>query len=149
MIEIAYDPSAYLLCAIAAGARTNAENEKLVHAIEELDRHGVAHDHSVAVALELAPGSEPLDAHWRRRLALQRQGMKAPRVFHSIITTSKVLRGVLTAMNWISPAPPHVKSVHHATREEAAAWLEIVHGPTTDRTRNLFAQISAPVAKAR
>jgi|HubBroStandDraft_4_1064222.scaffolds.fasta_scaffold57829_1 hypothetical protein len=149
MIEIAYDPSLHLLCGIVAGVRTNAENEKLVAAITDLDRHGVAHKHVVAFALELTPGSQPPDAHWRRRLALQRQGMKAPRVFTSIITTSTVLRGVLTAMNWVSPPPPHVKAVHHAARDEAAAWIEIVHGVPIHKTRNLFAQISGPTAVAR
>jgi hypothetical protein len=149
MIEIAYEPSSHLLCSIAAGVRSSADNEQLFAAIDELDRHGVVHQHSVAVALELAHGSEPLDAYWRRRFAVQRQGMKAPRAFHAVITTSKVLRGVLTAINWIGPTPPHVKSVHHGTRQEAAAWLEIVHGAPVDETLDLFARISWPVAKAR
>jgi len=149
MIQLAYDPSAHLLCAVASGQRSSTENEKLVAAIDELDRDGVAYKHTVALALELSPTSAPPDAYWRRRFAIQRQGMKAPRVFTSIITTSKVLRGVLTAMNWISPMPPHVKSVHHVTIDEAAAWLEIVQGAKGDRTRRLFAQMAVPLAKAK
>lgn len=149
MIRLAYEPFAHLLCAVASGERSGAENEKLIAAIDELDRHGVAHEHAVAFALELSARSTPPDAHWRQRFAMQRQGMKAPRVFTSIITTSQVLRGVLTAMNWISPTPPHVKSVHHATIDEAAAWIEIVQGTRAEKTRSLFARMAAPLAKAR
>jgi hypothetical protein len=102
----------------------------------------------VALILELMPGTEPPDAFWRRRFAVQRQAMRAPCVFTSIVTTSKVLRGVLTAINWISPAPAHVKSVHHATVDEAAAWIEIVQGCASDKVRALFSQIGAPPGKA-
>jgi hypothetical protein len=149
MLQIAYDPEAHLLCAAAAGARSDAENEQLISAIYELDRHGVAHNHAIAWALDLAPGSEPTDAHWRRRFALQRDELKAPRVFAAMVTTSQVQRGVLTAMNWISPSPPRVKYVHHATVDEAAAWIAIVQGAPAERTRSLFAQMAAPLAKAR
>jgi hypothetical protein len=149
MIELAYDPASHLLACIASGVRSTAENERLLAAIDELDRGGRADRHPVGFLLELANGSSPPDAHWRRRFAEQRQAMKAPRVFTAIVTTSTLLRGVLTAMNWISPPPVHVKSVHHATREEAEAWLELVQGTRIAIIRRLFARLSLPHARAR
>ncbi len=148
MIELAHNRSLHLLCCVVSGVRTAAENEKLVAAIEELDREGSAKNHPVAFLLELSPGSEPPDAYWRRRFANQRKSLKAPRVFTAIVSTSKVQRGVLTAMNWISPLPAHVESVHHATREDAAAWIERVQGAPVDATRQLLGLLVTPLAKA-
>jgi hypothetical protein len=148
MIAIAYDPSLHVLCARASGRQISSENEKVFAAIAELDRNGRAGKHVVAFILDLVPGAEPLDAYWRRRFAEQRKDLGAPGVFISMVTTSRILRGVLTAMNWINPEPPHVNSVHHATWEEAAAWVETVQGTPVEAIRKLFGRLpSAPEAK--
>jgi hypothetical protein len=148
MIGLAYDSSIHVLCARSAGPQVAAENETLMAAVEDLDRNGRTDKHAVAFILDLSPGVEPPDAHWRRRFAEQRKNMGAPRVFIAIITTSAVLRGVLTAMNWVSPEGPHVKTVHHATFEEAAAWVELVQGTRIASLRALFAKLPvAPVSK--
>ena len=138
MITIAYDPSLHVLCGRVSGPQSNAENEKLLAAVDELDRDGRAQKHPVAFMLDLTNNVEPPDAHWRRRFADQRKRLGSPAVFISIVTTSRVLRGVLTAMNWISPEAPHVKSVHHATCDESAAWIEQVHGAPAAAVRNLL-----------
>jgi hypothetical protein len=144
MIELAYNRSLHLLCARASGRQVAAENEKLVAAVAELDRDGHADKQAVAFLLDLAPSVEAPDAYWRRRFAEQRKASVAPRVFNAIITTSRLLRGVLTAMNWISPEAPHVKSVHHATWDEAAAWIELVQGTPIVATRHLFGRLAPP-----
>jgi hypothetical protein len=143
VIAIAYEASLHVLCARSSGPQVYAENEKLVTAIAELDRNGRAAKHVIAFILDLAPGVEPPDAYWRRRFAEQRKGLEAPGVFISIVTTSRVLRGVLTAMNWISPEGPHVKSVHHATWEEAAVWVERMQGTSVVAIRSMFARLPA------
>jgi hypothetical protein len=146
MIAIAYEASLHVLCARSSGPQVYAENEKLVTALAELDRNGRAAKHIIAFILDLTPGVEPPDAYWRRRFAEQRKGLEAPGVFISIVTTSRVLRGVLTAMNWISPEGPHVKSVHHATWEEAAAWVERMQGTSVVAIRSMFARLPATSA---
>lgn len=148
MIELAYNPSLHLLCARVSGGQVAAENERLIAAVAELDRGGQADNRAVAFLLDLAPDAEAPDAYWRRRFAEQRKASAAPRVFNGIVTTSRLLRGVLTAMNWISPEAPHVTSVHHAKWEEAAAWIELVQGTPIAATRKLFGCLaSAPAAK--
>ncbi|HEX3772131.1 MAG TPA: hypothetical protein VHV30_14745 [Polyangiaceae bacterium] len=147
MIEFAYNPSLNVLCARASGAQVAAHNEKLVVAIDELDRHGRTENHPVAFLLELAPDCEAADPHWRRRFAGQRRSMTAPRAFISVITTSRVLRGVMTAMNWINPDPPHVNSMHHATREESMAWIELVQGTPVSALSKMFDRIAVPSRK--
>jgi hypothetical protein len=148
MIAIAYEPSLHVLCARSSGPQVSAENEKLVTALAELDRNGRTAKHVVAFILDLVPGAEPPDAYWRRRFAEQRKGLEAPGVFIAIVTASRVMRGVLTAMNWISPEGPHVKTVLHATWEEAAAWVERMQGTSVVAIRNVFSRLPpAPEAK--
>jgi hypothetical protein len=146
MIAIAYEASLHVLCVRSSGPQVYAENEKLVTALAELDRNGRSAKHVVAFILDLAPGFEPPDAYWRRRFAEQRKGLEAPGVFIAIVTTSRVMRGVLTAMNWISPEGPHVKSVQHATLEEAAAWVERMQGTSVAAIRSMFARLPSPSA---
>jgi hypothetical protein len=150
MIDLAYNPSLNVLCIRASGPQVASENEKLMAAVDELDRDGRTQKRPVAFILDLHPGAEPPDAHWRKRFAEQRKNMGAPRVFIAVVTTSRVLRGVMTAMNWISPDPPHVRSVNHATVEEAAAWVELVQGTPVAALRSLFGRVApAPVAPAK
>jgi len=146
MIELAYNQSLHLLCARASGRQVAAENEKLIAAVAQLDRDGQADKQAVAFLLDLTPNVEAPDAHWRRRFAEQRNASAAPRVFNAIVTTSRLLRGVLTAMNWISPEAAHVKSVHHATWEEAASRIELVQGTPIAATRHLFGRLAPPPA---
>jgi hypothetical protein len=141
MIELAYNPLLHVLCTRASGAQVAAENENLMATIDKLDRNGCTEKHPVAFLLELMPGCDAPDAHWRRRFAEQRK-MTAPQVFVTVITTSALLRGVMTAMNWISPDPPHVKSMHHATREEAMAWIELVQGTPLSSLTSLFDRLA-------
>jgi hypothetical protein len=141
VIAIAYDPTLHVFCARVSGTQTQGDNEKLLAAVDELDRNGSAQKRRVAFILDLAPGVEPPSPHWRRRFAEQRKGMRSPAVFIAIVTTSRVLRGVLTAMNWISPEAAHVKSEHHATWEEAAAWVERSQGTPVTAIRGLFGRL--------
>jgi hypothetical protein len=141
MIELAYNRSLHLLCARAGGGQVPADNERLIAAVAQLDRDGQADRQAVAFLLDLAPDAEAPDAYWRRRFAEQRKAAAAPRVFNAVVTTSRLLRGVLTAMNWVSPEPAHVKSVHHATWDEAAAWIELVQGTPVGATRSLFGRV--------
>jgi hypothetical protein len=141
MIELAYNPSLHLLCARASGRMLAADNESLIAAVAELDRRGVVEKHATAFLMDLVPNAEAPDAYWRRRFAEQRKASAAPRVFNAVVTTSRLLRGVLTAMNWVSPEAPHVKSIHCATWDEAASWLELVQGTPVAATRSLFGRL--------
>jgi hypothetical protein len=142
MIDVAYDRALHLLCARAFGRQVAADNEKLIAAVAELDRDGQADKRAIAFLIDLAPDAEAPDAYWRRRFAEQRRASAAPRVFNAIVTTSRLLRGVLTAMNWVSPEAPHIKSVHFATWDEAASWIEIVQSTPIAATRDLFGRLA-------
>jgi hypothetical protein len=63
------------------------------------------------------------------------------------VTDSAIMRGVLTAMSWISPEPARITSVTHATFEESAAWVEREQGTSTTLLRTLLDRANASTRK--
>jgi hypothetical protein len=128
MLRLSIDPEAHVMLASMAGGQTSAEHERVYAAIEKLDRGGRERAHPIAMVFVVSRDNPAPDADWRRRFAVQRKELGSPGVFLSIVTQSPIMRGVLTAMNWIVPQPPHMTSVTHATFDECAAWIERVQG---------------------
>jgi hypothetical protein len=128
MLKISTDLNAHVMVAAMASGQTQEEHGQVYAAIAELDRGGREHAHPIAFVYLVAPDNSAPDAHWRRRFAEQRRTFGSPRVFLSIVTQSAVIRGVLTAMNWIVPQPRMMTSTTHRTFEECATWIEQVQG---------------------
>jgi hypothetical protein len=147
MVNLAYDSATHVLVGYVVGQPTAAENEVFMAEIDKLDRNGRDHGRTVAMLLVLGPDAQAPDAHWRRRFAEQRKALVAP-VYASVVTTSAVLRGVLTAMNWMFTPPSHVKTQHHATFEEGAAWIERSQGTPQATLRRLYEEVLPRVTKA-
>jgi hypothetical protein len=143
MINLTYEATRNVLVAFVAGSMDNASNERLYAAVDSLDRGGKERNEPVALVIYLNADAEPLNAHWRKRFADQRKNMAAPRAFISVITQSAVLRGVMTAMNWINQPPAHIKSQNHATFEESAAWIELCQGAPRAVLRRLLDEASS------
>lgn len=139
MVSLAYDLATHVLVGYVGGQATAAENEVLMAEIDKLDRNGRHRGKTVAMLLVLGPDAQAPNAHWRR-LAEQRKALVAP-VYISVVTTSAVLRGVLTAMNWMFTPPSHVKTQHHATFEEGAAWIELSQGTPQATLRRLYKEV--------
>jgi hypothetical protein len=125
MFSLNYDGVRHVLVGYAGpGARADAEYERILEAIEKLDRDGKLANKTVAFVLVIDAQSEAPPPKYRRRLAEQRRELTSPQVLMAIVSPSALTRGVLTAMNWVSPPPAHVKMANPATIEEAAAWVE-------------------------
>jgi hypothetical protein len=67
----------------------------------------------------------------------------------AIVSSSALTRGVMTAMNWVSPPPAHVQMVNHATIEEAAAWVERLQGTPRATVQRMFEEARARASTAR
>jgi hypothetical protein len=148
MLKLAYDPELHVLVVGISGPQSSADHEKVLGAVDTLDRNGRDKARKVGLILLLGADTQPPNAHWRRRYAEQRKAFKASAVYTSVVTQSAILRGVMTAMNWISPDPPHVKSVHHATFREAATWVEQMQGTSVANLRRLHDEADPGGARA-
>jgi hypothetical protein len=63
------------------------------------------------------------NATWRRRFAKSRSKNLFPFLFVTV-TSSQLLRGVLTMVNWVSPPHQNSSTASMASFDEAVAWLE-------------------------
>lgn len=150
MFFLSYDPSRHALVGFAApGARTDADYEQTLAAVEKLDRDGKLANKPIAFVLVVDTHSERPAPKWRRRLAEQRRDLTSPQVFMTIVSPSALTRGVMTAMNWVSPPPAHVQMVNHATIAEAAAWIERLQGTSGATVQRMFEEARARASTAR
>jgi hypothetical protein len=95
MLQIAHDPGSHVLCVLVGGRQNEIDNQQLYDAMDLLDRTGREKGRAVAMLMELLPGTEPLNAYWRKRFAEQRKQLSAPRALLAVVTDSSILRGVL------------------------------------------------------
>ena len=137
MVKLSTDFNAHVMLASMAGGQTTAEHERVYAAIAELDRSGQGHSAPIGFVYLVARDNPAPDAYWRRRFAQQRKTFGSPHVYLSIVTQSPLMRGVLTAMNWIVPQPRHMTSQTHATFDECATWIESVQGTSPAVLRRL------------
>ena len=150
MFSLVYDEVRHVLVGFAApGARTDADYERTLAAVAKLDRDGKAANKPTAFVLVVDTNSERPPPKWRRRLAEQRSELTSPRVLMAIVSPSALTRGVMTAMNWVSPPPAHVQMVNHATIEEAAAWVERLQGTPHATVQRMFEEARGRISPAR
>jgi hypothetical protein len=143
MLDLSLDLGARVLVASMAGGQVAADHERVYAAIEDLDRRGRELARPIAMIFVVGPDNPAPDAYWRRRFAEQRKTFGSPHVYLSMVTQSAIMRGVLTAMNWIAPEPPNMTSATHATFEESAAWVEVQQGTPRTVLRALLADAQA------
>ena len=148
MVKLSTDFTAHVMLASMAGGQTTAEHERVFAAIAELDRSGHGRNAPIGFVYLVARDNPAPDAYWRRRFAEQRKTFGSPRVYLSIVSQSALIRGVLTAMNWIAPQPANMTSVTHATFEECATWMERVQGTSPAVLRRLRDEATPPAGKA-
>jgi hypothetical protein len=146
MFSLSYDERLHVLVGFAGpGARADADYERVVTSIAKLDEDGARAKARVAFVLVIDAGSEAPPPVWRKRLAEQRKTFKSPAVFMAIVSPSALTRGVLTAMNWISPPPEHVQTANPGTIGEAAVWVERQQGTTRGIVQRMAEETRARV----
>ena len=103
---------------------TDADFEGYVAGIELVKNWHRASTSGVNAAcaiLVVEPGSVIPNAHWRKRIAEVSKDVKPP-AFFAVVSTSAIVRGTVTAINWLRPPPYEVAIV--ATFTAAVEWVE-------------------------
>jgi hypothetical protein len=145
MLALVYDRPSALLLALLGGA-PHAEDEwgQLIDAIRELDRNAAADGLETLLVAVTTPETPRPDATWRRRFAELKLELKAKRRYSALVTTSLLLRGAMTAINWIVPPSRHGEVVVFGTFDEAAAWCVAERGR---RRQALYAMLDQACAE--
>jgi hypothetical protein len=110
MVKLEFSgPDRCLLMWVLPGSKTEQDWEQALASFFLIDDEAVRQHKSGLVFIIVEPGAERPNATWRKRLAEQRIQYKARERHLVLVTNSILFRGVLNAVNWLSPPPPHEK----------------------------------------
>ena len=157
MYTRAYDKSQHLMVTLFSGA-SNVYDD-FVRAAEDtvaVDADAAGFSAGVIHITEIEPGNPTPDAKCRKVLedAVNRSN-RAPKYVVCFITSSAIVRGVLTALRWFQPSTaPHLP--HAFARFEEAIMFAETHRPGISKrlrelrgeARSLAEQAAAATARA-
>ena len=113
-----------------SGSRnSDADYEGYVASIARLDAATLATDLKHPAGVLVVDDGNPIpNSHWRKRIADVSTTMHGRPLF-ALVSTSTLVRGVATAINWIRPPPYEASAL--ATFDEAVAWIAQRHAHAT------------------
>ncbi len=124
MFAQAWDAGHGVVLWLISGATTDADYARYITAIRQMDERGRNYTKPAAV-LVADPDAPVPNATWRKRIAEVTTEVRSDAVF-ALVSESPLVRGVLTALNWIHP--PRYQARAFANVEDAAAWFTEVRG---------------------
>ena len=136
MYTVAHSTDAPAMLILFAGRDTSdREYEGVVRAWQQLYRNARGRP---AVGLVVVPaGHAQPNAHWRRRFAEVHGNETAPMEI-AVVTESALIRGVITAVNWLMRSRANCHSHAFSTVDAAAERLCSIEGMTRDTFRLLL-----------
>ena len=122
MFTYAYDDSLGIVVFLfSRPANTDADFERYITAIAEVDVRAAGRTDSAVITILDAENLLP-PAKWRKRMSEATRALKT-RTVSVIVTSSPLVHGMLTAMNWFRKSPFEEQGVV-ATTKDAIAWVE-------------------------
>ena len=145
MLGLATDlPEALCVWVFTGPHNSDADFEQYLASIRRLDEACRGRELPAGI-LVADPGNPPPNATWRRRIADETRSL-ATRPLFAMVTTSLVLRGVVTAINWIRPPPYEFATFERF--DDALAWVEARRGRKLAIGQRLLAEARASVGAA-
>lgn len=120
MYFYAEDTAAAAIVIIHRGVSSDADQQGYVDAITAMnERYGV-NGTPIFILINDVDGQPP-DAKWRKRIAdVTRES--SPHALVAFVSESPLMRGIVTAINWIRPSP--YKFTVERDVEQAIIWIE-------------------------
>ena len=149
MYAYAFAKESGLYVGIYTGDIQDDDYARCVTSMTEFEREVRSLPDGFAAILVTDPGVEAVPASWRKRMAQFNDSVQARQYLLAIITPSSVVRGILTAINWLSPSRPgHLRKAHE-TFAEGQAWIEKNRGRPNPQLIELYGLARAKVALPR
>ena len=127
-----------LYVGIYTGAVGDEDYAQCLSSMTEFERAVRGLPDGLVAILVTDPGVEAVPPAWRKRMASFNDNVQASRFLLSIVTPSSLIRGILTAINWLSPARQGHQRKAHETFAEACAWIEKIHGRPQPQLAELY-----------
>lgn len=128
MYVSAYDPNIGCLLQILDRQNTDQDFAQMLRDGERLDQECRASAEGTIHILITSIETERPNANWRKRFSEATANIKSQRYIFALVAPSILIRGVMTAINWLSPPPKHFHLAAHPNKEEAFRWVEKQRG---------------------
>ncbi len=141
--DVLDEAEAVYVCRFRAGRGSNVDSDYGAHiaGLSSAVQRTESHPDRLLVVIIQDPGYPAPNAGWRKKIA-QMTGADNFKPIVAFVTANPVIRGVLTAIAWISK--PKYEQKIHARLSEALDWLEGKRGRSVSRLRELAREIGAP-----
>jgi hypothetical protein len=141
MFGFAMDKPQGLYVGVYSGSEVpDGDYERCLASMQELDVAGVGLQQGILAVLVTDPDCPRVPPAWRKRMAEFNNDVKSRLYCLALVTTSPLIRGVLTAINWLSPPKAGHQLVAQATFEQARRWSETVRGVPLPRLNDLLSE---------
>ena len=118
-VEVRSDAEAFAFWLMCGNENTDGDYRRYVDAVREAGERWREHPCPLAVQL-VETGNPSPDAAWRRQIASARRGIPGHTLF-VLVTESPLIRGVVTAINWLQPAG--FTLTVEASLDAASSWI--------------------------
>jgi hypothetical protein len=142
--EYEADSEAALLVGIYSGGRqSDADHELALDTHLNADRDATARGLTSVYILVVDPKTESPSARWRQRMAQTNKAMKASRYYFGFVSPSAIIRGVFTAITWLTGSRPGYHAAAFETFGEACAWARTMTGQKHPQLERLYERARA------
>lgn len=149
LFAYASSKSTGLYVGIYTGDVSDDDYARCVNSMTEFELELRRQLQGIAAILVTDPGVEAVPASWRKRMAEFNHNVRCHEYLLAIVTPSSVVRGILTAINWLSPAKQgHIRRAHE-TFADACAWIEKQRGHSEPHLDELYRAARAKLALSR
>jgi len=138
-----------LYVGIYTGTVSDDDYALCLSSMTEFERTTRGLPEGIAAILVTDPGVEAVPPSWRKRMASFNDSVQASRYMLSIVTPSSVVRGILTAINWLSPPRQGHQRKAHESFAEACTWIEKSRGRPQLQLDELYRSARAKLTVAQ
>ena len=149
MFDYAFCRQSSIYVGIYSGNTGDEDYERCVSSMYAFEAEQRNHPEGIVAVLVSDPGIPPVPPSWRKRMAEFNQSVQASPYLLSIVTPSAVIRGILTAINWLSPPRKGHERVAHETFAQACDWVDRHRGQPQPRLRELHQAARAKLPSRR
>jgi hypothetical protein len=139
MYAATMDDDAAILIGVYAGTeQTDADHERGLEFNARADRNATARGLAYVHILVVEDATDTPSPRWRRRFAESRKAITSVPHYFALVTESRVARGIMTAVTWLTGAPPGHYTSTFATFAEACAWIRTQTGQVYPQLEGLY-----------
>lgn len=141
MFTYAFDPaSGSVVCLFSGDRNSDDDFVRYLVAVDYLDKTAAGREDCVVITVVDA-GNPPPDAKWRQKIGERSKTLRTHAIA-ALVSSSPVIRGVMTVLNWLAP-DRFREQVVVSTFDDAVRWIDARRPGRTVLLRRLLADARA------